>query len=71
MVCCEICGREPFRETLKFKCVWRDRYHYFCSMRCFEAWDHNKDERKMPRATPTAKVMLESIDLPSASSDRR
>jgi len=58
---CEICGREQFKQTLKYKCVWRDRYHYFCSMHCFDVWDLNKDQRKKPRDTPTASVKLESL----------
>ncbi len=57
---CEICGREPMGNTLKYKCVWRDRYHYFCSMHCFDAWDQRKDERKAPRpGTTPPKVKLE------------
>jgi len=62
MACCEMCGREPFSQTLKYKCVWRDRYHYFCSMHCFDAWDQNKDQRKKPRDTPTASMQSDNYD---------
>ena len=44
---CAVCGREPMTNTLKFRCVWRGKDHYFCSTHCINTWDHNKDERKV------------------------
>ena len=46
IIVCEVCGREPLTNTLKFRSIWRGKDRYFCSTHCINTWDHNKDERK-------------------------
>jgi len=46
MLRCEVCGREPLTNNLKYKCIWRDKYIYFCSAHCLHVWDQNKNDRK-------------------------